>query len=188
MRTFFIRQGRSQQLGTLALLFLTFTAQAAVPRDGGVSGLESQAQAQVSGPVTIARPGMDFSAAIAPLLAAGPLSADTAVRIALLNNPGLQLSLASEGVNISDAVPADSPTRRRGSQEIAVLSAQARKAWMLRMDELEEIPAFQLMSFDEMQELMGDNAFIHAVALAGQAGEGVVKRAKLLETYRGGSA
>ena len=66
--------------------------------------------------------------------------------------------------------------------------SQARKAWMLTMDEREEIPAFQLMSFDEMQELMGDNAFIHAVALAGQAGEGVVKRAKLLETYRGGSA
>lgn len=66
--------------------------------------------------------------------------------------------------------------------------SQARKAWMLMMDEPEEIPAFQLLGFDEMQELMGDNAFIHAVALAGQAGEGVVKRAKLLETYRGGNA
>lgn len=64
--------------------------------------------------------------------------------------------------------------------------AQARKAWMLMMDEPEEIPAFRLVSFDEMRDLMGDNAFIHAVALAGQAGEGVVKRAKLLETYRGG--
>lgn len=65
--------------------------------------------------------------------------------------------------------------------------AQARKAWMLTMEE-PEIPAFRLLSFEEMQGLMGDNAFIHAVALAGQAGEGVVKRAKLLETYRGGSA
>ena len=65
--------------------------------------------------------------------------------------------------------------------------AQARKAWMLTMDE-PEIPAFRLLFFEEMQRLMGDNAFIHAVALAGQAGEGVVKRAKLLETYRGGSA
>ena len=64
--------------------------------------------------------------------------------------------------------------------------AQARKAWMLMMEEPEEIPAFRLLSFDEMRDLMGDNAFIHAVALAGQAGEGVVKRAKLLETYRGG--
>ena len=66
--------------------------------------------------------------------------------------------------------------------------AQARKAWAMMMDEPEEPPAFRLMSYEEMQELMGDNAFIHAVALAGQAGEGVVKRAKLLETYRGGSS
>jgi hypothetical protein len=65
---------------------------------------------------------------------------------------------------------------------------QARTAVKFMTDEEEEIPAFRLLSFDEMQELMGDNAFIHAVALAGQAGEGVVKRAKLLETYRGGSA
>jgi predicted RNA-binding protein YlxR (DUF448 family) len=66
--------------------------------------------------------------------------------------------------------------------------SQARRAWAMMMDEPEEPPAFQLMSYEEMQELMGDNAFIHAVALAGQAGEGVVKRAKLLETYRGGSS
>lgn len=66
--------------------------------------------------------------------------------------------------------------------------SNARKAMSFMMDDGEEIPAFRLLSFDEMQELMGDNAFIHAVALAGQAGEGVVKRAKLLETYRGGSA
>jgi len=122
-----------RQAGAMALLLLALTAlsaHAAVPRDGGVSGLEAQAGSQASGPVTLARPGMDSGAAIAPLLAAGPLSADTAMRIALLNNPGLQLSLASEGVNISDAVPADSPARRKASQEITLLSAQARKAWV----------------------------------------------------------
>ena len=66
--------------------------------------------------------------------------------------------------------------------------SNARKAVSFMMDDGDEIPAFRLLSYDEMQELMGDNAFIHAVALAGQAGEGVVKRAKLLETYRGGNA
>lgn len=66
--------------------------------------------------------------------------------------------------------------------------SNARKAVSFMLDDDEEIPAFRLLSFDEMQALMGDNAFIHAVALAGQAGEGVVKRAKLLETYRGGNA
>ena len=73
---------------------------------------------------------MDTSAAIAPLLAAGPLSADTTVRIALLNNPGLQVSLAAEGANISDAALPGSPARRKAAQDIAVLSAQARKAWV----------------------------------------------------------
>ncbi|MFS2032958.1 TolC family protein [Polaromonas sp. CT11-55] len=118
-----------RQLGTLALLCLALTARAAVPFDGGVSSLEALAQGQASGPVAIARPGTDSGAAIAPLLAAGPLSADTAVRIALLNNPGLQVSLAADGVNISDAAMAASPTRRKAGQDIVLLAAQARKAW-----------------------------------------------------------
>ncbi len=62
---------------------------------------------------------------------------------------------------------------------------QARKAWHLGTGADAEIPAFHLLSGAELDELMGQNAFIHACALAGQAGEGVVKRATLLETYRG---
>ncbi|MGE7370263.1 RNA-binding protein [Neorhizobium sp. NPDC001467] len=63
---------------------------------------------------------------------------------------------------------------------------QARKAWRLGNDLEEEIPSFALFTAAEMDDLMGQNAFIHAVALAGQAGEGVVKRATMLETYRRG--
>jgi multidrug efflux system outer membrane protein len=113
----------------LALLLLTLSARAAVPFDGGVSGLEALAQEQTSGPVAIARPGTDSGAAIAPLLAARPLSANTAVRIALLNNPGLQVSLAAQGVNVSDAALPASPARRQAGQDIALLAAQARQAW-----------------------------------------------------------
>lgn len=61
---------------------------------------------------------------------------------------------------------------------------QARKAWHLGMETEEEIPAFHLFSESEMEGVMGENAFIHAAVLAGQAGEGVVKRAKMLEQYR----
>lgn len=118
-----------RQLGALAMLLFTLTAGAAAPPDGGVSGLQALVESPEPGPIAIPRPGMDFGAAIAPLLAAGPLSADTAVRIALLNNPGLQVSLAAEGVNISDAVPAGSPAKRKAGQDMAALSAQARKAW-----------------------------------------------------------
>jgi uncharacterized protein len=63
---------------------------------------------------------------------------------------------------------------------------QARKAWHLGMNTDAEIPSFRLFAEAEMEELMGQNAFIHAAALAGQAGEGVVKRANLLERYRSG--
>ncbi|OWV96510.1 RNA-binding protein [Rhizobium sp. R693] len=63
---------------------------------------------------------------------------------------------------------------------------QARKAWHLGMETEEEIPSFRLFSEDEMEGVMGQNAFIHAAVLAGQAGEGVVKRAKMLEQYRNG--
>lgn len=62
---------------------------------------------------------------------------------------------------------------------------QARKAWHLGTGADAEVPAFHLLTGAELDELMGENAFIHACALAGQAGEGVVKRATLLETYRG---
>lgn len=64
---------------------------------------------------------------------------------------------------------------------------QAKKAWALTM-EVDEIPTYRFLSEAEMQELMGQNAFIHAVALAGQAGEGVVKRAKRIEQYRRSAA
>lgn len=62
---------------------------------------------------------------------------------------------------------------------------QARKAFALTNDE-EEIPSFSLLTREEMDVLMGQNAFIHATALAGQAGEGVVKRAKALVGFREG--
>ncbi|GEO85334.1 DNA-binding protein [Ciceribacter naphthalenivorans] len=63
---------------------------------------------------------------------------------------------------------------------------QARKAWHLGMETEAEIPSYRLLTGAEMDELMGQNAFIHACALAGQAGEGVVKRANVLEQYRTG--
>ncbi|MGQ3212231.1 RNA-binding protein [Shinella sp.] len=63
---------------------------------------------------------------------------------------------------------------------------QARKAASFMRDDEMEIPSFRLLSEGELEGLLGSNAFIHAAALAGQAGEGVVKRAIMLEKYRGG--
>jgi predicted RNA-binding protein YlxR (DUF448 family) len=63
---------------------------------------------------------------------------------------------------------------------------QARKAWKLGNELEEDIPSFSLFTTAELDEVMGQNAFIHACALAGQAGEGVVKRATMLVKYRQG--
>ncbi len=55
-----------------------------------------------------------------------------------------------------------------------------------RGDRQAEIPVFRLFSAEELSAAMGEGAFIHAAALAGQAGEGVVKRAIGLARYRYG--
>ncbi|MBW9063268.1 RNA-binding protein [Rhizobium herbae] len=62
---------------------------------------------------------------------------------------------------------------------------QARKAMSFVADDGQEIPSFRFFTEAEMEGLLGQNAFIHACALAGQAGEGVVKRANMLARYRG---
>ncbi|TCT41809.1 hypothetical protein EDC90_100667 [Martelella mediterranea] len=61
---------------------------------------------------------------------------------------------------------------------------QARKAFQMMAEEESPIPAFRPFSTDEIEVLLHENAFKHAAALAGKAGEGVVKRAMMLERYR----
>jgi len=61
---------------------------------------------------------------------------------------------------------------------------QARKAFHLGMETEAEIPSFRPFTVAEMDKHMGENAFIHATALAGKAGEGVVKRAITLERFK----
>ena len=50
-----------------------------------------------------------------------------------------------------------------------------------------QFPAFRLLSAAEMAVLGGGREVIHFATLAGQAGEGVVKRAKMLDRYRNGA-
>lgn len=61
---------------------------------------------------------------------------------------------------------------------------KARKATAMLLEE-DAIPSFRMFSEAQLAELLGGNAFIHAAALAGQAGQGVVKRAKQIQQYRG---
>lgn len=109
------------------------TSSPPVPFDGGVSRLQKLAAAGTPSadaqPLPIPRPGADNRAEIDALLKA-PLTADAAVRIALLNNPGLQVALASDGINISDASATNSVAKLKARQALIQTSAQARKAWI----------------------------------------------------------
>ncbi len=49
-----------------------------------------------------------------------------------------------------------------------------------------KIPSFHLLTAEEMAVISGEGNLIHLAVLAGQAGEGVVKRAKILDRYRRG--
>lgn len=85
----------------------------------------------------------------------------------------------------------------RSGQAIAVLHAtdaasdgvrkidQARHAWAASGGD--EISSFRLLSGEEMAIVMAGGNVIHLAALAGQAGQGVVKRARMLDRYRKGA-
>lgn len=123
------------RLSAITALVMAFTghAMAAPEADGGVADLQQLATGKVVGlggaAVPIARPGVDAATVVNELLKP-PLSAEAALRIALLNNPGLQVSLASAGVSLSDTVRAGSPAKLRAQQDLTLLSAQARRAWI----------------------------------------------------------
>lgn len=59
------------------------------------------------------------------------------------------------------------------------------RTFFSKMVEVEIIPSFQMFSSDEMAKAFGDGNYIHAAALAGKAGESVLKRAEALAIFRG---
>lgn len=137
-----------------------------------------------------------FARALKTDVKAGPDLLDMMDRLMAQQLAGM-ISMARKASQfISGATKVDASVR--SGKAIAVFHAtdaapdgvrkinQARKAWTLGSGAESEIPSFRLFSEQEMDGLMGQNAFIHACALAGQAGEGVVKRAKMLERYRNG--
>ena len=137
-----------------------------------------------------------FARALKTDVKAGPELLALLDRLMAQQLAGMMSMARKAGQFISGATKVDASVR--SGKSLAVFHAtdaapdgvrkinQARKAWTLGSGAETEIPSFRLFSEQEMDELMGQNAFIHACALAGQAGEGVVKRAKMLERYRNG--
>jgi outer membrane protein, multidrug efflux system len=115
------------------VLLVTTSFTWSAPPDGGIDTLQASVAGKVIGiegaPAQLPHPATDPHSTVTTLLAA-PLTADTAVRIALLNNPVLQVTLGGEGLSITDAVAGNTPAKLRAQQAITVLSAQALKAWV----------------------------------------------------------
>ena len=96
-------EGSPQRLSFAALAVVALAGCASLSTDGGVSDLQALVAGKTGGVVAGLGAGdkSGRDATVAELLKA-PLSAEAAVRIALLNNPGLRGSLATLGV--SDAL------------------------------------------------------------------------------------
>lgn len=58
------------------------------------------------------------------------------------------------------------------------------RTFFSKMTEENKIPSFSLFSSDQMADSLGDGNYIHAAALAGKAGQGVLNRAAALARYR----
>lgn len=85
----------------LATLALALAGCAAITPTAQLRGEVDQLAAPATG-----LPGPDPQATVQQLLTRQPLDADTAVRIALLNNPGLEASLATLAISDADRVAA----------------------------------------------------------------------------------
>jgi outer membrane protein TolC len=124
---------RLKHLWTAMALAICACVAVAAPADGGVSDLQNSLVGKVLGvdgaPVHIARAGSHGGPAVAALLE-GPLSANAAVRIGLLNNPELQVALGSESTAISDVTSREAPAKLRVRQALTTLSAVTLKAWI----------------------------------------------------------
>jgi outer membrane protein TolC len=91
---------------TITLVVLLLTGCAGFSPDGGLDTVSTITSERAGAPVRLQQSDADADAtqaAVAKMLAA-PLSVDSAVRIALMNNRGLQTSLAELGVAEADRV------------------------------------------------------------------------------------
>lgn len=136
-----------------------------------------------------------FNRALRADVTAGPELADEVDRLLVLQLAGM-MNLARKAAQfVSGASKVEQAVR--GLAALATFHAvdaapdgvrkidQARKAMSFVAEDGQQIPSYRFFAEAEMEGLLGQNAFIHACALAGQAGEGVVKRANMLERYRG---
>jgi outer membrane protein TolC len=92
----------------LAAAAFVLTGCATFSKDGGLDSVSAVTKERTGQAVQFSRPGSDAAATEGTIteLLSKPLTADTAVQVALLNNKGLQASLAQLGIAEADLVQA----------------------------------------------------------------------------------
>jgi outer membrane protein TolC len=113
----------------LAVAALVLTGCATFSKDGGLDAVSTMTKERTGQSVQLSKPGINTESVDNSVnqLLSKPLSPDTAVQIALMNNRGLQASLADLGVAEADFVqagrmrnPGFSFARMRGSQDVEI--------------------------------------------------------------------
>jgi outer membrane protein TolC len=113
----------------LGLATIVLTGCATFSRDGGLDTVSAMTKERTGHPVQFAKPGSKAEATEHNIdqLLSKPLTADAAVQIALINNKGLQASLAELGIAEADLVqagwmrnPGFSFGRMRGGHEVEI--------------------------------------------------------------------
>ena len=102
-----INQSMSRpRLALTALVTLTLSGCASFSADGGFKRVEGETQSRLGANVQVPRPTDSPATTEVRALLAKPLSAEDAVQIALLNNPGLKVSLSELKIVEADLVQA----------------------------------------------------------------------------------
>ena len=94
------------KLALTALVTLTLSGCASFSADGGFKRVEGETQSRLGANVQVPRPTDSPATTQVRALLAKPLSAEDAVQIALLNNPGLKVSLSELKIVEADLVQA----------------------------------------------------------------------------------
>lgn len=94
------------KLALTALVTLTLSGCASFSADGGFKRVEGETQSRLGAKVQVPRPTDSPATTQVRALLAKPLSAEDAVQIALLNNPGLKVSLSELKIVEADLVQA----------------------------------------------------------------------------------
>jgi outer membrane protein TolC len=179
---------------SMALVLLAMTGCATLSADGGIDAVQSLARERIGKDATLPRKDADPATTIATTrdLLQKPLTVEDAVRIALLNNAGLNASLVELGVSEADLVQASRlpnprfsySNRRNGDLTTIDRTVMVSLMSLLTMPLAQQVAgrqyeAMQLQVAAEVVRLAGDTRRAYFSAVAAQESVKYFEQVKL---------